>query len=42
MVNGFMGLGIHEGVSFVAETSYSQRTIDYTTLNHLVGLWYTH
>ena len=41
MVNGFMGLGIHEGVSFVAETSYSQRTIDYTTLNHLVGLWYT-
>jgi len=41
MLNGFMGLGIHEGVSFVAETSYSQRTIDYTTLNHLVGLWYT-
>ena len=41
MVNGFMGLGIHEGVSFVAETSYSQRTIDYTTFNHLVGLWYT-
>ena len=41
LASGFMGLGIHEGVSFVAETSYSQRTIDYTTLNHLVGLWYT-
>ena len=24
MVNGFVGLGIHEGVSFVAETSYSR------------------
>ncbi len=41
MLNGFVGLGIHEGVSFVAETSYSKRTIDYTTLNYLIGVWYT-
>ncbi len=41
LINGFVGLGIHEGVSLVAEVSRSERTLDYTTLNGWVGLWYT-
>jgi hypothetical protein len=41
MLNGFLGLGIHEGLNLVAELSHSQRTLDYKTLNAWVGLWYT-
>jgi hypothetical protein len=41
MLNAFLGLGIHEGLSLVAELSHSQRTLDYDTLNGWVGLWYT-
>ncbi len=41
MLTGFIGLGIHEGVSFVGEVSHSQRTIEYETLNGWLGLWYT-
>ena len=41
MLNGFLGLGIHEGVSLVAEISQSERSIEYTTLNSWAGLWYT-
>jgi hypothetical protein len=40
-LNGFAGLGVHEGVSLVAEVSHSRRTLDYDTLNGLLGVWYT-
>ncbi len=41
LLNGFLGVGIHEGVALVAEVSHSQRTLDYDTLNAWVGLTYT-
>ncbi|MCB1185158.1 MAG: hypothetical protein H6706_05845 [Myxococcales bacterium] len=40
MINAFLGLGIHEGLSLLSELSLSQRTIEYETLNGVVGLSY--
>jgi len=38
MLNGFVGLGVHEGVSLVAEVSHTRRTLEYRSLNGLIGL----
>lgn len=40
MVNGFMGLGLPQGLAFFAETAYSARTIQQDVLNGFVGLQY--
>ncbi|MEL6179933.1 MAG: hypothetical protein AAFS10_13325, partial [Myxococcota bacterium] len=41
MLNGFIGLGIHDGLALVTEVSTTRRTIEYDTFNGWVGLWYT-
>lgn len=42
LLNGFLGAGIHEGLSLVVEGSHSRRgDFQYETYNGWVGLWYT-
>lgn len=41
MLNGFLGAGIHEGVTLMAEMSAMRRTVEYDQLNAMLNLTYT-
>ena len=41
LFNGFLGAGIHDGLSIMAEASLARRTIDYDQLNAMLMLNYT-
>lgn len=41
LINAFLGLGIHEGVTLLSEVSLSQRTIKHDTFNSMLALSYT-
>lgn len=41
LLNGFLGAGIHEGVTLMAEAAVARRTIEHDQLNAMLNLTYT-